>query len=189
MLCHFELCLQRIAMDVFDYPTQIVLHAIIQAPCISSTTKKCVNIVDLTEMTNMHSRDIMKHLQVLQRSGVLFTCVQTLEKKKIHAWGIKYKQVLSSLHDSFTQIYNFHTRHTEDEFYCKTCDLYYNVSECLTKEYNLACPMDNGHDLSRQKVYIELCEVIHGHLLAIQKTLEEHEPKYTYVLRNIQMDG
>ena len=181
MDCPFNIVLKKVVQHVLNYPHLIILQAIIEAPIVGEK-KMYMSVEKICNATNLHTRDAMKYIHQLVSCGFLDSCTTSLDKRRIHVWGINYKKVfhllylnLSTIHDRLQKKAN-----QSNAIYCTNCNQYYAFEDALNASFIVCCPINQNHQIETNHVSSQ-CEIqLIKKLKKSIENLKDQIPKYSY---------
>ena len=181
MDCPFNCVLRKIVQHVLTYPHLIILQSVIDAPSISHK-KIYMSVERICKATNFHTRDAMKYIHQLVSCGFLDSCTTSIEKKRIHVWGINYKKAFNLM---FVYLKTIHDRLKKemtqtDMVYCTGCNHFYSFEEALNNDLLVCCPKNEEHEIQTTYASSESKFELIKDLIKSIENLKDKTPKYCY---------
>lgn len=148
-MCEFENIALDIVHSVLSYEHVIIFHAILQKNEVGPLNY--ITLENISMITNLHHRDVMKYLGTLIRNKFVDTYIRTVNKRRISYYGINYIQFMNF---SFITLKTIRTQlGRKHDFYCESCKRNLNVDECLDNSFQVSCPFNKSHILTKNKSF------------------------------------
>lgn len=147
-MCEFESFAKDIVKSIASYEQFIVFSAILQEEVEGNLSYIFVD--DICKRTNIHTRDVMRHLNILVKHKFVDTCSRLVDKRRTVAYGIDYAAMMNFVYSMFVKIQT--TLQTKYDFHCASCNKNYTISDCMNMyTLEVACPCNFTHDMTECK--------------------------------------
>jgi len=136
----------------------------------------------ICQATNLHSRDAMKYIHKLVACGFIDSCTTSIDKRRIHVWGINYKKIFNMMYDRLTKIRDKLEKQINktDMVYCATCDQHFPFEDALDDEFIVCCPNNKEHHIKTAYKISENNIFLVKDLINCIEELKNKTPKYCY---------
>ena len=183
-MCEFEGLAKDIVKSIASYEQFIVFTAILQEEI--SGNLSYLFIEDICKRTNLHNRDVMRHLSILINYKFVYTSSRFVDKRRTVAYGVDYPSMMNFVYSMFVKMQT--TLQTKYDFHCTSCDTNYTIFDCMDMyTLEVACPYNATHDMTECRKNDKELDKIQQFTLQIQNLKSKHPRRIfkdiTYVKR------